>query len=358
MAHFPRGVNRQILLRSLPEGPLLTSHFQLLESSDSRTLSENEVLVEVKTLVLDAAARTWMQGQTYRSKLEAGNVMPGGGIGKVIESRHDDLSPGDLVYGETGWLNYAYCKGAELQKLNPHLSLEHQVSVFGYAGLTAYFGLLDVGKAQHGETVVVSAAAGAVGSIAGQIAKIRGCRVIGIAGSDAKCALLTTELGFDGAINYKVQNVREELVRLAPRGIDVYFDNVAGDILESCLSRMSLNGRIVCCGALSQYDGAPPAKGPKGVPGILIARRISMLGFVVFDHLEQRHRALTDLKRWVETGELKVYHTFVSGLENAPKALVGLLSGENIGKFFVRIDTDNENSKIAHDVNGTAPKPE
>jgi NADPH-dependent curcumin reductase CurA len=209
--------------------------------------------------------------------------------------------------------------------------------VFGVAGLTAYFGLLECGKPKSGDTVVVSAAAGSVGSLVGQIAKIKGCRVVGIAGGADKCALLERELGFDAAVDYKVGDTRRALRAACPDGIDVYFDNVGGDVLEACLFNMNNHGRIACCGAVSQYDGAAPAHGPRGVPGLIVTKRLTLTGFVVMDFYAKRDAALTELKHWVDEGKLVVREDILEGLESLPGALIGLLAGENIGKRMVKI---------------------
>jgi NADPH-dependent curcumin reductase CurA len=221
-----------------------------------------------------------------------------------------------------------------MPKLEP---LTHLLSVFGIAGLTAYFGLLEIGKPKQNETVVVSAAAGSVGSIVGQIAAIKGCRVVGIAGGADKCAWLTSELGFDAAVDYKDGAVFKALRAAAPDGIDVYFDNVGGDILEACLPQMNNYGRIVCCGAISQYDGVPSAHGPRGVPGLIVVKRLAMQGFIVMDYMKDSERALAELQSWVTSGKLKVQEDILSGLENTPKALIGLLAGENRGKRMVKL---------------------
>ena len=203
--------------------------------------------------------------------------------------------------------------------------LTHLISVYGVAGLTAYFGLLECGDPKPGETVVVSAAAGAVGSIVGQIAKIKGCRVVGIAGGETKCTLLTSELGFDGAVDYKAGNTRRALGEACPDGIDVYFDNVGGDVLEACLFNMNTHGRIACCGAVSQYDGAAPAVGPRGVPGLIVTKRLALRGFIVSDFDAKREAALDELEDWVESGKLTVREDVMGGIENLPQALIGLL---------------------------------
>jgi NADPH-dependent curcumin reductase CurA len=223
---------------------------------------------------------------------------------------------------------------SKLPKIEP---MTHLLSVYGVAGLTAYFGLLDVGKPKTGETVVVSAAAGSVGSIVGQIARIKGCRAVGIAGGKDKCAWLTAELGFDAAVDYKQGEVFKALKAATPNGIDVYFDNVGGEILESCLSQMNNYGRIACCGAISQYDGVPSAAGPRGVPGLIVVKRLIMQGFIVMDYMERRNEALRDLQSWVASGKLRVQEDVIEGLENTPKALIGLLAGENRGKRMIKV---------------------
>jgi NADPH-dependent curcumin reductase CurA len=215
--------------------------------------------------------------------------------------------------------------------------LTYLLSVYGIAGLTAYFGLLDIGKPKAGETVVVSAAAGSVGSIVGQIAKLKGCHVVGIAGGKDKCHWLTSELGFDAAVDYKDGALFKALRAAAPKGIDVYFDNVGGEILEACLPQMNNYGRIACCGAISQYDGAPQATGPRGVPGLIVVKRLVMQGFIVMDYMKERDRTLADLQGWVASGQLKVQEDVIEGLENTPNALVGLLAGENRGKRMVKV---------------------
>src|SRR5947209_17649082 len=328
--------NRQILLAEAPKSKLGPEHFKLTEGEAPKP-ADGEVLVHVRLISLDAANRAWMQGATYRSAVTAGSVMAGGAVAEVMESRASNLAPGDLVFGDTGWQEYAAVPAKHLSKLPKIEPMTHLLSVYGIAGLTAYFGLLNVGKPQTGETVVVSAAAGSVGSLVGQIAKIKGCRVVGIAGGKEKCDWLTSELGFDAAVDYKDGAVFKALRAAAPGGVDVYFDNVGGDILEACLSLMNNRGRIACCGAISQYDGVPSAHGPRGVPGLLVVKRLLMQGFIVMDFMEQRDEALSDLQSWVTAGKLKVQEDVINGLENTPKALIGLLAGENRGKRMVRV---------------------
>src|SRR6185369_16269971 len=289
-------VNRQILLVEKPTGKLGPEHFEMVNGKMPEP-KDGEVLVKARYISLDAANRAWMHGATYRAAVPAKHL-------------------------------------TKMPRMEP---MTHLLSVYGIAGLTAYFGLLHVGKPKEGETVVVSAAAGSVGSIVGQIAKIKGCNVIGIAGGKDKCQWLTSELGFDAAVDYKDGATFKALRAAAPKGIDVYFDNVGGDILEACLALMNNRGRIACCGAISQYDGAPSAHGPRGVPGLIVVKRLIMQGFIVMDYMDQRDRALADLQSWVKAGKLKVQEDVIEGLENTPQALIGLLAGENRGKRMVKV---------------------
>jgi NADPH-dependent curcumin reductase CurA len=329
-------VNRQVLLVEKPTGKLGPEHFKLTEGSIPEP-KDGEALLRVRYISLDAANRAWMHGATYRAAVEANTVMAGGAIAEVVSSKAPGLAPGDIVFGDTGWQDYAAVPARQLSKMPKLEPMTHLLSVYGIAGLTAYFGLLDVGKPKAGETVVVSAAAGSVGSIVGQIAKIKGCRVVGIAGGKDKCNWLTSELGFDAAVDYKDGAVFKALRAAAPDGIDVYFDNVGGDILEACLAQMKNRGRIACCGAISQYDGTPSTHGPRGVPGLIVVKRLIMQGFIVMDYMNQRDQALSDLQSWVAAGKLKVQEDVIEGLENTPKALIGLLAGENRGKRMIKV---------------------
>src|SRR6201747_1459282 len=247
-----------------------------------------------------------MHGATYRAAVEGNTMMASGGVAEGVCSKAPGLSPGDIVFGDTGWQDYAAVPAKHLTKMPRMEPMTHLLSVYGIAGLPPYFGLLHVGKPKAGETVVVSAAAGSVGSIVGQIAKIKGCNVIGIAGGKDKCHWLTSELGFDAAVDCKDGATFKALRATAPKGIDVYFDNVGGDILEACISQMNNRGRIACCGASSQYDGVASAPGPAGGPGLIVVKRLIMQGFIVMDFMDQRDEALSDLQSWVAAGKMKV----------------------------------------------------
>lgn len=328
--------NRQIILAETPKGKLGPEHFRL-SSAPMPELKEGEALLRVRYISLDAANRAWMQGATYRDAVVAGSVMAGASISEVVESKAPGFSPGDLVFADTGWQDYAALPAKRLMKVPKVEPMTHLLSVYGISGLTAYFGLLQIGQPAAGETVVVSAAAGAIGSLVGQIAKIKGCRVVGIAGGQKKCDWLVKDLGFDVAIDYKAGPVFKTLKAAAPQGIDVYFDNVGGEIFEACLAQMKNHGRIACCGAVSAYDGAAPATGPRGVPGLIVVKRLTLKGFIVTDFFAERAAALADLQSWMKAGKLKVEEDIIDGLENTPAALIGLLAGENRGKRMVKV---------------------
>ncbi len=329
-------VNRQILLVEKPSGKLAPTHFKLVTGNVPEP-KDGEVLLRTRYISLDAANRAWMQGATYRSAVEANTVMAGGSLSEVVSSKAPGLAAGDLVWSDTGWQDFAALPADRVTRLPRIEPVTHLLSVFGVAGLTAYFGLLNCGRPQPGETVVVSAAAGSVGSIVGQIAKIKGCTVVGIAGGRSKCDWLVNELGFDAAVDYKAEPVFKALKAAAPKGVDVYFDNVGGDIFEAVLPQMNIKGRIACCGAVSAYDGAPPAHGPRGVPGLFVVKRLTVQGFLVSDFYDQRDKALADLQGWVKSGKLKVQEDVIEGLENTPRALIGLLAGDNRGKRMVKV---------------------
>lgn len=329
-------VNRQIVLAELPTGKLSASHFAMRETQMPQP-RDGEALLRVRLVSLDAANRAWMQGETYRAAMNAGSVMDGYGIAEVIESKGDGFAPGDLVFTVTGWRDYLVLPVGNLVKVPRMDPLSHLLSVYGIAGRTAYHGLLSIGSPQEGETVVVSAAAGSVGTFVGQIAKVKGCRAIGIAGSSEKCSWLVSELGFDEAINYKESDLAGALRAASPSGVDVYFDNVGGTTFEVIASQMKLHGRILCCGAVSSYDGDLSQARPRLDLVQVVSKRLMVKGFIMSDFNAERDRAVADLKAWVQAGSIKVVEDVWDGLETLPAALVGLLAGENRGKRMVRV---------------------
>ncbi len=330
--------NRQIVLVETPQGALREDHF-LLREAPMPSLQPGQILIRTILISLDAANRAWMQGATYREAVRPGDAMHAYVIGQVVASESEGFHPGDIVGSEAVWADYAAVDAKKAQKLPHHRPLTHLLSVLGIAGKTAYHGLLKVGDPKPGETVVVSAAAGSVGILVGQIAKAKGARAVGIAGGADKCQWLTSDLGFDAAVDYKAGNLFKDLKAACPDGIDVYFDNVGGPVLETVLFQMNLRGRIVCCGAVSQYDTATPS-GPRNVPGLIVVKRLRMEGFIVMDYAHEDARAEADLKDWMRIGQVKTVEDVVEGLENTPRALIGLLAGENRGKRMVRVAPD------------------
>jgi NADPH-dependent curcumin reductase CurA len=328
-------VNRQWIYARKPNAEVGPANFDLREG-EAAPPAPGEVLVRTTLLSLDPASRAWMQGATYRSALEPGDVMAGWGLGEVVQSNSEKFTTGDLVSSEFGWQEYATLPAQRLTKHDKRHKPEHLLSVLGVTGLTAYFGMLDVGRPRPGETVLVSTAAGAVGSIAGQIAKLSGCRVVGTTRGD-KCRWIVDELGFDAAVDYTQGDFERGLKAACPNGIDVYFDNTGGEILAAALRRMNVYGRVACCGAVSQYNTAAPAPGPFGVPGFLVTKRIRMEGFVVMDFYGRRAQAEAALARWLEDGRLKAPVDIVEGFENMPSALADMFAGKNRGKMMVRV---------------------
>ena len=328
--------NKQWIFAHAPNGKLATSDFELRESPIPEAKA-GEVLVAIKLLSLDPASRSWMHGRTYRSPLSPGDVMAGWGIGEVISSRAPEFDSGDLVRADFGWQQYAAVPARQLTKLDKRHRPEHHMGILGTTGLTAYFGLLEIGRPRPGETVLISAAAGAVGTIAGQIAKLMGCRVVGTTSSPEKCNWLVDEIGFDAAVDYNDGEFSRSVKQACPDGIDVYFDNTGGNPLSVALSRMNVYGRVVCCGVVSNFDTATPTAGPAGVPGFLVTKRIRMEGFIVHDYASRRPAAEATLARWLEEGKIKAPVDIVDGFEKMPAALTGMFGGRNRGKLIVRV---------------------
>ena len=328
--------NKQIYLKSSPKDKLLEDNFEF-KNSKVKNLDHNQVLVEVVYISIDAANRAWMQGRTYRSQILPGDVMGGYALGKVIATNNNNFNIGDYVEGDLGWQNYAIRDAKELIKTSIKASENLHMSVLGITGKTAYFGL-GLADLKKGETVLISAAAGAVGNVAGQIAKIKGCKVIGITSSDEKAIWLKEVLGFDGVVNYKNDNFVKDLRSLCPEKVDVYFDNVGGPIFESVLFAMNNFGRIICCGAVSQYDQASPQNGPRGVPGLIVTKRLTLKGFIVMDFNEkEQEEAEKNLLNWINQNKIIPAEDIMNGLESTPMALIGLLNGDNKGKRLVKI---------------------
>ncbi len=330
--------NKQITLASRPEGLPKESDFRLIETPVPE-LQDGHVLVRVLYLSVDPYMRGRMSGvKSYAAPFEIGEVITGGAVGRIEQSRNPKLQPGDIVSGFFGWQQYAVSDGRGVSKLDPNTApISTALGVLGMPGQTAYFGLLDICKPKTGETVVVSGAAGAVGSYVGQIAKIQGCRVIGIAGTDDKVEYLTGELGFDEAFNYKTHtDYRAKLSELCPDGIDVYFDNVGGPITDAVLLSMNVGARVAVCGQISQYNSAKPEMGPR-LLGTLIVKRARVEGFLVSDYAARFPEGIQHLTQWVREGKLKYRESIVEGLENAPKAFIGMLQGQNTGKQLVKL---------------------
>lgn len=328
--------NRRVILAKLPTGKLAASDFELEEAPMPQP-GPGQLLLRTRILSLDPANRAWMQGATYRSKLEGGTVMAGLAVSEVLESRDPGFVAGDLVEADSGWQTYAVIDAAVAKKRPAVPQLTHLMSVYGTSPLTAHVGLFEIGDLKAGDTVVVTAAAGSVGTAVGQIARIAGARVVGIAGGPEKCRWLVEELGFDAAIDYKAGGLGAQLREAVPGGIDLLFDNVGGAVLDACIFAMNEHGRIICCGAVASYDGDKPTAGPRGVPGVLIVRRLSMRGFILYDHPEATERAMDDIRSWQADGRFRAIEDVLEGLEAAPAGLVGLLAGENRGKRMVRV---------------------
>jgi NADPH-dependent curcumin reductase len=332
------GKNRQWLLARRPEGLIAPGDFEWVEGPVPSP-ADGEVLVRNQWLSCDPTQRAWVAGDTYLPAVKIGEVMRSFGVGTVVESRHPKFKTGQLVQGLFGWQDYACARPGPTSALAPMpegVPVQTAMSALGPTGITAYFGLLEIGRPKPGETVVVSGAAGATGSAVGQIAKIHGCRVIGIAGGAEKCRRLLEEYGFDGAVDYKNDKVGKKLRELCPNGIDIFFDNVGGEILDAALARLAMRGRVVLCGAISRYNDAAQAPGPKNYVNLL-SQRGRMEGFIVLDYFPRAAEAAAAISRWMKEGRFKDRVDVQEGLENAPATLARLFSGENRGKQLLRI---------------------
>jgi hypothetical protein len=329
--------NKQFRLAARPVGTPKRSDWNVV-TEPAKEPGEGEVVVKVLFLSLDPAMRGWMnEGKSYIRPVEIGEVMRAGGVGVVTASKSARFKPGDHVVGTLGVQQVAVVHEKTLTRVDPRMApLPVFLSTLGMPGMTAYFGLLDVGQAKTGETVVVSGAAGAVGQVVGQIAKIKGCTVIGIAGGADKCKYVKDELRFDACIDYKAEDVKKALREHCPKGIDVYFDNVGGDILEAALANLARHARIVVCGAISQYNATGPMKGPSNYLSLLV-NRARMEGMVVFDYADRYAEAAKEMAGWMMQGKLKSREDVVSGLDDFPERLLMLFRGENFGKLVLKV---------------------
>ncbi len=331
-------VNRQFVLASRPSGLPEESNFKLIETPIPE-LKDGEFLVRAMYISVDPYMRGRIsQAKSYAASIEIGGLMVAGGVARVIESKNPNFKPGDIVDIYMGWQEYVISNGKGIRKLDPSIApVSTALGVLGMTGMTAYFGLLDVCDPKPGETVVVSGAAGAVGSIVGQIAKIKGCKTVGIAGGDDKIEWILKDCGYDAAFNYKTtDNYGAKLKELCPHGIDVYFDNVGGTITDAVFMQINTFARLSICGQISQYNNAKPEMGPR-LLGMLIVARAKAQGFLVTDYMQRFPQAMAEMSGWVKEGKIKYREDIIDGFENLPKAFIGLFHGENIGKRIVKV---------------------
>jgi NADPH:quinone reductase len=328
---------KEIHLANRPKGMPSKEDFNFVER-EVPTLIENQILVRTLFLSVDPYMRGRMQdAKSYIAPFELNKVIVGGVVAEVVESRSDSFKQGDVVIGNLNWSEYTVATEKEIRKIDPKIApITTHLGILGMPGLTAYFGLLDIGKPQEGETVVVSGAAGAVGSTVGQIAKIKGAKVVGIAGSDQKIEYLKNELGFDEAVNYKKDSFWKDLKNAVPGGVDVYFDNVGGDVSDAVLRLLNRNARIPLCGAISSYNAEGKDLGPR-IQSAMIKTSALMKGFTIGDYAANFKVGTSDLAKWLQQGKLKYEETIVEGFENTPDAFLGLFKGTNLGKQLVKV---------------------
>lgn len=335
-------MNRRVVLAQRPQGAPKPTDFRL-EEAPIPTPGEGQVLLQTLYLSLDPYMRGRMsEGPSYASATGLGEVMTGGTVSRVVESRHPSLQNGERVVSSTGWQEYAVTDGEGLMKLDPGIPQPSlALGVLGMPGFTAYMGLLDIGAPQPGETVVVAAATGAVGAVVGQIARLKGCRVVGVAGGPEKCRYAVEELGFNACVDHRGENLPERLAAACPQGIDVYFENVGGAVLEAVLPLLNSNARVPVCGLIAHYNAEGLPEGPDKTPLLLrtiLTRRIKMQGFIIFlDYGDRFGEFLTAMLPWVRDGKIRYREDVVTGLENAPAAFIGLLEGRNFGKLVVHV---------------------
>ncbi len=332
--------NRQWLLAKRPFGVVTKENFEYAETPIPEP-GDDEVLVRNLYLSFDPTQRGWMEDrESYLPPVQLGEPMRAGSIGQVVESNNPEFQKGDLVQTTGGWQDFIVAAPGQgvlgLSKVPDGVLPEMMLSVLGVTGLTAYFGLLDLGEPKSGETVLVSGAAGATGSVAGQIAKLKGCRVVGIAGGIDKCRWLAEEAGFDEVIDYKNEDVNTRIAETCPGKIDVYFDNVGGEILEAALNHINMRARVVLCGGISGYNSTEPLPGPSNLMN-LVVMRARMEGFIVIDYMDRAGEAVAQLMNWIQAGELKYQVDMQEGFENIPDTLNRLFTGQNLGKQLLKI---------------------
>jgi hypothetical protein len=330
--------NTQVKLAARPFGNPKDSDFSIEEIA-LPSIQEGEVLIKTKYISLDPAMRGWMNdAKSYIKPIQIGEVFRAGTAGQIVESNNSDFAVGDYVTGGWGVQEYGVSNGKDLVKVNTTIApLTTYMATLGMPGMTAYFGFLNTGMPKEGETVVVSGASGAVGSVVGQIAKIKGCKVVGIAGDQEKCDYCVNELGFDACINYKTEDVRKALRAACPEGIDIYFDNVGGEILDIVLGQIRLKARIVICGAISQYNNTEPVKGPSNYLSLLV-NRAKMEGIVVFDNAANYGKAAVEMAGWIQEGKLHSKVHIEKGIKNFLPTLMMLFSGKNFGKLLLEVE--------------------
>ena len=329
--------NRQVVIESLPQDKLELGNFAL-RTAEVPTPAAGEVLCRTLALTVGAGQRAGLQGSaSYAGAPRSGVVMGGSAVAQVEASNAESIAEGALVTCPAGWQEYSVHQAGAVNVVDEIDDPAHHLGVYGTNGLTAYFGLFDLGEPKAEQTLVVSAAAGSVGHLVGQMAKISGCRVIGVAGSDEKCRLLIDTLGFNAAVNHRSPDFRGEFREACGDGIDIYFDNTGGDILGGALRRMNAHGRIVCCGVVSQYDTGSPQPGPRGIPGLLVNNRVRMEGFLVFDYADRYAEGRAQMKAWVDAGQMKPLQDEFQGLEEMPRAFIDMLGGGNVGTRIVRV---------------------
>ncbi len=331
---MPPKTNRQVVIAGIPTDRLQVSHYGMSEAAVPEP-AEGQVLVRTLLISMDPIRRASMTGKP--GGLQTGDVMPGSGLGQIVKSRTAGFSEGQVVECYPGWQDYALQKPEELGAFDRLGPLTHHLSVYGVSGLTGYFGMLEAGAPKPGETVLMSAAGGAVGHIAGQIAKIRGAKIVGIVSSAEKAAWLTGTLGYDAAIDRCAGPLNEAIKQACPGGADLYFDNVGGEMLETALTRMKDHGRIVICGYASQYDTQAPSTATRGVPSVVLFKRLRIDGYVVNDYYDRKAAAREQLAAWVKSGAMQVAVDCLEGLERAPEAYTGLFNGDNRGKRMVKV---------------------